>query len=445
MVLGDLEREMGSIDLTVCSAADLASLTQRVLAGQRITTGFVNQVMAESRRREEAGVGAPASELVRGGGAVSNEAAKQLDRRAGIGEALPKVGSGIDEGCTRTENADILAQHLERLTDQQRTALARFETEIARHAEHSPPETFTRWLSRLVRKLTEPDPEPGQTDAERQRAASQLWVKRGTDGMWNIAGKLDDQRGTELNDIITRVARRLDVNGEATANARIDALHRLVARKPRPAGAHVRGRATSDPGQRVRGRVTDTTDRRADRGDDSCADHDAVDWLDLFDPGAQMGVGYIVDVATLAEGPHDRSVAQTWGGHDIDPTEAACLGCDTDLYAILYNQLGQPTKVGRTRRAASREQRLLLRGLYDRCPLDGTPFADCDIHHVNLPWEDGGDTELDNLLPISRSWHRRVHHRGWRLKMNPDRSLKIWRPDGQLHRALPPPQPITRE
>jgi hypothetical protein len=164
-----------------------------------------------------------------------------------------------------------------------------------------------------------------------------------------------------------------------------------------------------------------------------------------FDPGAKMGIGYIVDAATLMGGAHAGSVAQTWAGNDIDPTDIGCLACDADLYAVLYDELGQPTKVGCTHRAATREQRLQLRGLYDRCPLDGTPFGDCDIHHVNIPWEDGGETELHNLLPISRTWHYRVHHKRWRLKMAPDRSLKLWRPDGQLHRAIPPPTPISRE
>jgi hypothetical protein len=158
-----------------------------------------------------------------------------------------------------------------------------------------------------------------------------------------------------------------------------------------------------------------------------------------------MGIGYIVDAATLAGGPHDRSVAQSWDGYNVDPAMVAHLACDTDLYAVLYDDVGHPTKIGRTRRAATREQRLQLRGLHDQCPLDGTPFGECEIHHVNVSWEHGGQTELDNLLPISRRWHHRIHDKGWRLKMYPNRSLKLWRPDGQLHRAIPPPIPISRE
>ena len=139
-------------------------------------------------------------------------------------------------------------------------------------------------------------------------------MKRRGDGMWQLWGQLDQARGAELNDVITRTARHLN-DGEATANARADALHRLTTRRPsnRPA------------------------DHQLPLEDDLLAG---------FDPGARMGIGYIVDAATLTGGPHDHSVAQTWDGHDIDPSEIGRLACDCDLYAVLYDELGQPTKVG---------------------------------------------------------------------------------------------------
>ena len=156
-----------------------------------------------------------------------------------------------------------------------------------------------------------------------------------------------------------------------------------------------------------------------------------------------MGIGYIVDAETLC-GPHARSVAQTWDGDDIDPRAAGRLACDADLYAILLDRLGAPTRVGRTRRAATREQRLALRALYNACPLDGTPFGQCEIHHVNVFFEDGGPTDLDNLVPISETWHHRIHDRGWTLHMAPDRTLTLQRPDGTPERSVAPPTPLTR-
>ena len=366
-----------------------------------------------------------------------------------MGEVLPLVGAGVDQGDARSENADVLARRLDGLTDAQRATLAAHDHEIARQAAWAPPETFRRWLGRLIRQITEPDPEPGQSREEQQRAASDFGIQRRGDGMWKVWGQLDDVRGAELNDVVTRAARRLN-EGEASPNAKAAALHRLVTRRPPIAGEQrprgVREAVDRPPhssGSPPVGDRQDNPGSQAARTGDFGAD--PADVLDGFDPGPAMGVGYVVDATTLARGPHEGSVAQTWAGDDIEPATIGHLACDADLYAILYDELGWPTKVGRTRRAATREQRLQLRGLYECCPLDGTPFGDCEVHHVNLPWEDGGETELDNLLPISRTWHRRIHDRGWRLRMYPDRSLRVWRPDGELHRAIPPPRPISRE
>jgi hypothetical protein len=44
------------------------------------------------------------------------------------------------------------------------------------------------------------------------------------------------------------------------------------------------------------------------------------------------------------------------------------------------------------------------------------------IHHVH-PWEHGGRTDLDNLLPLCSKHHHLVHDGGWTLTMPTDRSV----------------------
>ncbi|MFN3218243.1 MAG: HNH endonuclease, partial [Acidimicrobiales bacterium] len=139
------------------------------------------------------------------------------------------------------------------------------------------------------------------------------------------------------------------------------------------------------------------------------------------------------------------SVAETWDGRPVDPAAALRRCCDADWYVMVYDALGRPTRVGRSRRYATREQRLQLRGLYRTCPIDGvTPFHRCEVHHVNLDYELGGETELHNLVPISSEWHHRIHDGGWTLTMDADRTLRLFRPDGTLDRVIDPPTPITR-
>ncbi len=161
--------------------------------------------------------------------------------------------------------------------------------------------------------------------------------------------------------------------------------------------------------------------------------------------GPGLAIGVIIDAATLAHGPHHGTVAETWQGRPIDPRAAQRRACDADWYVMLYDALGRPSRVGRTRRHATREQRLQLRGLYPTCPIDGvTPFHGCEIHHVNTPFHPDGETELHNLVPISTTWHHRIHDGGWTLTMDSDRTLRLCRPDGTLDRIIDPPTPITR-
>ncbi|MGI9614945.1 MAG: hypothetical protein ACR2QO_18690, partial [Acidimicrobiales bacterium] len=123
-LLADFERDMAAADLGACSDGDLARLLRQALHGRQVVDGFVNRLAGEARRREATGSSSPAQEVIRSGGVVSNREAKALDRRASVGEVLPTVGKRVDQGATRSENADMLARQLAGLSDDQRSALA---------------------------------------------------------------------------------------------------------------------------------------------------------------------------------------------------------------------------------------------------------------------------------------------------------------------------------
>ena len=77
--------------------------------------------------------------------------------------------------------------------------------------------------------------------------------------------------------------------------------------------------------------------------------------------------------------------------------------------------------------------------MYRCCAIPGcdVPFAKCEIHHIVF-WEDGGSTDLANLLPICAHHHDRVHRDGWLLELGDDRSLTVRR-DGVVIMATGPP------
>jgi hypothetical protein len=75
-----------------------------------------------------------------------------------------------------------------------------------------------------------------------------------------------------------------------------------------------------------------------------------------------------------------------------------------------------PLSVGRATRTipASIRTALVVRDQGCRFPGCDRPPAWTDGHHI-IHWADGGPTELENLVSLCRSHHRRVHEEGWRI------------------------------
>jgi hypothetical protein len=200
--------------------------------------------------------------------------------------------------------------------------------------------------------------------------------------------------------------------------------------------------------------------------------------------GVEMLV--IVDLVTLLHGHHDASICETGDGLaiPIDKVRELCRQAATTITAairgpdgttIAVGQHVQPAgassepsppaddggvpatgdlaamvaaaveaatgtklQMGRDLRLANREQRRALRAMYRSCAHPGcrVPFADCFIHHVT-PWEHDGLTDLANLLPLCGRHHHQVHDGGWRLTIDPARTLSWYQPGGTPDGEIP--------
>jgi hypothetical protein len=95
--------------------------------------------------------------------------------------------------------------------------------------------------------------------------------------------------------------------------------------------------------------------------------------------------------------------------------------------------------LGRTTRLANAAQRRVLRALYPRCAVPDceVPFRYSKIHHV-VWWRHGGRTDLDNLLPVCVRHHTELHRDEWDVKLQPDRTLTITMPNGDVMTCGPP-------
>lgn len=97
-------------------------------------------------------------------------------------------------------------------------------------------------------------------------------------------------------------------------------------------------------------------------------------------------------------------------GTRISAGQARRLACNAGIVPMVLAGRSDVLDLGRERRLHSVGQRRALSVRYDSCAAEGCerPFAWCEIHHPD-PWSEGGETNLDNAVPLCGHHHRRAH------------------------------------
>ena len=150
-----------------------------------------------------------------------------------------------------------------------------------------------------------------------------------------------------------------------------------------------------------------------------------------FGPKAQLCI--VMDVTYLATNG-ERGRCEIPGVGAIARSELERLGCDAEIYGILFDERGLPLHHGRkTRRVSPQQWRVLL--ARDRgCVICGAHPNWCQAHHVKY-WSLGGPTDIDNLALLCHAHHRWVHDNEITLRRGPNG----WHAPAGLHS---PRQPI---
>jgi hypothetical protein len=72
-------------------------------------------------------------------------------------------------------------------------------------------------------------------------------------------------------------------------------------------------------------------------------------------------------------------------------------------------------------------------------PRCGRPAAWCDVHHIEHK-RDGGKTSVKTCVTLCQFHHDVcVHRRGWQIVLNPDGSVSVYGPQGQVQHSHAPP------
>jgi len=102
------------------------------------------------------------------------------------------------------------------------------------------------------------------------------------------------------------------------------------------------------------------------------------------------------------------------------------MACEADIIPMVLDTNGVCLDMGDAFRLATHKQRLALRALHATCAVEGCDidFDWCEIHHLH-PWEKGGLTDLDNLVPLCSYHHHLIHDCDTQPHILPNRTLRV--------------------
>ncbi len=135
-------------------------------------------------------------------------------------------------------------------------------------------------------------------------------------------------------------------------------------------------------------------------------------------------------------------VAQLPDGERLPASVLDKLTCNARVSVILSTARGQPIWRAIAARAASDTQRRLLLARWGGCFHCGAHPAMCQIHHI-VPVAHGGETKIDNLIPVCWDCHDLIHHNHWQIHKHPKGNHTLHPPQQHYHGpAHAPEQPL---
>ena len=148
--------------------------------------------------------------------------------------------------------------------------------------------------------------------------------------------------------------------------------------------------------------------------------------------------GWDADAARRPHGAHttvvvhldiERRAAALHLGPLLCDAERRYLTCDATC-EVWFERAGQPIGAGRSTRTISRRLRRALEHRHRACAVPGCGATrGLHAHHIRH-WEDGGPTELANLVLVC-PFHHRAHHRGLITISGPADDLEVTDTEGR--------------
>ena len=168
--------------------------------------------------------------------------------------------------------------------------------------------------------------------------------------------------------------------------------------------------------------------------------HDALSAMArsvLGDPklGQHNGLPVTLIISASLQDLQDKAgVGVTAGGTFVPMNDVIRMATHSYHYLSIFdNASGRALWLGRSKRIASADQRIVLHNRDRGCTHPGctVPGYGCQVHHAERDWADGGATDVDDLSFGCGPHNRLVKHEGWRTRKLGDGSTE-WIPPAQL-------------
>ena len=334
----------------------------------------------------------PEFEMTQYAGLRSREASRVVQRSAML-DVLPDFGSALASGSIVAGHVDVMADSLKKVSDADRETVLGQAESLLRSARRLSVDQFAKHLRSEVTRLSA---DKGVGVFERQRRATYLKFWNDVDGMIHLRGAFDPERGSIL---LSRLEQRV----EAMFHSGDQEVPVEVGPGVEP-NDHRRALALAASVNGAQGLSGDTVAGPA---------------------RAEIVVHVPLDQLTGAA--QEAGVITTQHGVQLPVATVRRLACDADIIPVVLNGDGVPLDVGRAKRLATIHQRRALGAVHETCavPECQVKFAHCEPHHIEY-WENGGHTDMSNLVPLCSRHHHAAHEGGWKLRMNPNtRQLSV--------------------
>jgi Domain of unknown function (DUF222) len=398
-------------DLAALPTEDLRLLTGRLLrVGHRVDAATLRVIHDLDRRGVAVERGrtstaawlrdahrlhpATATRLVRTAKALHDDPAGPLVPHPDDGVTRPRQGlrDAFAAGQLSAEHVTVITTAVDQLPDTVDPGTrADAETALVSAAGAHDPRALAHVGTHLRHTLDETGGEDLAETEARQVATRELQLREQNDGSLVVRGHLDPELGAAFRSQLTP----------------------LAAPRPTAADGH---RDLRTAAQRNADALAEMLRRYAGAQ------------LSPSSHGAAATVTVTMTLDTLQQRSGAAAASLDWSG-PISAQTARRIACDARIIPVLLGSNGEPLDVGRSSYPVTQA---IWRALVARD--GGCAFAGCDrppewtqAHH-RLPWENGGETSVENCCLFCDFHHRAVHHDGW------DTVLA----NGAIH-VIPPP------